>query len=50
MKMPATSRPHEQKKIEKLLLKLAKIKAVAAKPVLRGKSLDVPLEAKSIRG
>jgi hypothetical protein len=45
MKMPATGRPHEQKKIEKLLLKLAKIKPIAAKPVLRSKSLDVPLEA-----
>jgi hypothetical protein len=34
MNMPATSRPvsHEQKKIEKLLLKLAKIKPISAKP------------------
>jgi len=34
MKMPGTSRPvsHEQKKIEKLLLKLAKIKPISAKP------------------
>jgi hypothetical protein len=34
MNMPATSQPvsHEQKKIEKLLLKLAKIKPISAKP------------------
>jgi hypothetical protein len=34
MNMPATIRrvSHEQKKIEKLLLKLAKIKPISAKP------------------
>jgi len=34
MKMPGTSRPvsHEEKKIEKLLLKLEKIQPISAKP------------------
>jgi len=40
MKRNIPSQPHEQKKIEKLLMKLAKVKPISAQPapITQGKS------------
>jgi hypothetical protein len=45
MKITSRPRPNEQRKIEKLLVKLAKIKSVSAKPAPMNSGKSLPQSA-----
>ena len=45
MKITSLPRPNEQRKIEKLLVKLAKIKSVSAKPAPTNNGKNLPQSA-----